>query len=167
MPKTLSLLALGSMLLGAQPRTASAATVESLSWLSGCWRQEEPDGYFEEHWTAPAAKTLLQMGRMVSRGKLAFYETLQILETDGRLALAVTINGKRRVEFSASEASRRKVVFDTPPGAPRERLSYEAVSADELHVRLEKTREHATTLDEFKLKRVDCAKALSAQRPAR
>lgn len=143
---------------------AGYAGVESLGWLSGCWREDLPDGYFEEYWMAPAGKTLLQMGRMVAGGKTLFYETLQIREHEGQLSLLVIINGKRQVRFEVAENSPGKIVFRTPPGEPQERLSYEQVSKDELYVRLEKTREGKPTVDEFHLKRVDCQRALSERK---
>lgn len=158
-----SLLAWGLASLAAFPaaKAASASGVESLGWLSGCWRQDLPDGYFEEYWMAPVGKTLLHMGRMVSGNQTAFYETLQIREADGQLSLLVTINGKRQVRFEVVESRPRKVVFQTPAGVSWERLTYERPSDDELVARLEKKKDGKASEDEFRMKRVDCQKALA------
>ncbi len=150
-------------LLAAVGPARGAAGVEGLGWLTGCWEEKSPEGIFEEYWTAPAGKTLLQMGRMTAGGRTMFYETLQVREEDGRLALLVTINGKRQVEFEAAEISDRKIVFKTLPGAAPESLSYERVSRNVLYVRLEKTRDGKPSVSEFRLRRADCRRSLSGK----
>ncbi len=163
-PRNVSWTLVGAFLLAPVCSVWAGGFIDSLGWLSGCWREDTENGYFEEYWTPPAGATLLHMGRMVVNGKTVFYETLQISERDGRFGLLVTINGKRQVSFEAVESASRKIVFQTPAGVPLEKLSYEAPSENELYVRLEKTRDGQPTLDEFRLKRVDCRQALSGGR---
>lgn len=139
----------------------SPARVEDLGWLSGCWKEETKDGYFEEYWMRPVGKTLLHMGRMVSGGNTVFFETIQIREEDSKLALLVTIGGKRQVVFEAISHQPRQIVFQTLPEAPLERLTYKALSNDALRVVLEKNSDGASTTEEFNLKRSNCQQALS------
>jgi hypothetical protein len=65
-----------------EPREPIAATVESLAWMEGRWRGDHGGDTLEEHWSSPAADSVIGMFRWITDGKIKFYELLAI-ESDG------------------------------------------------------------------------------------
>ena len=57
-------------------------SVSDLSWLSGAWYGQVGDDQIEEHWSGPAAGTLMGMFRWIHGDQVRFYELLTI-EPDG------------------------------------------------------------------------------------
>lgn len=57
-------------------------SVTDLSWFSGVWTGQVGHDSIEEHWSGPAAGTLMGMFRWIHEGQVRFYELLTI-EPDG------------------------------------------------------------------------------------
>ena len=57
-------------------------SVSDLSWLSGAWYGQVGDDLIEEHWSGPAAGTLMGMFRWIRGDQVRFYDLLTI-EPDG------------------------------------------------------------------------------------
>ena len=98
---------------------APAASLERLSWLSGCWTRTRPDGLTEEHWMKPAGGTMLGMGRSVKGDRTTEFEFLQIREVAGKLAYIAKPSGQPEGDVSCEDAVRCR---DRVRG-PRPRLS--------------------------------------------
>ena len=91
-----------------------AADISSLSWLAGDW--ETPDGQskVEEHWTMPAGRTMIGMGRTVAGDRTVSFEYLRIeLRADGVYYVAQP-QGRPPVDFRLGRQSGSEVVFDNP-----------------------------------------------------
>ena len=63
-----------------------SVSVSDLSWLSGAWYGQVGDDLIEEHWSGPAAGTLMGMFRWIHGDQVRFYELLTI-EPDGNTLL--------------------------------------------------------------------------------
>ena len=61
---------------------SEAASVEDLSWLSGCWASVGAEAGSGEQWMAPAGGTLLGINRSVAGSKTVAHEFMQIRETE-------------------------------------------------------------------------------------
>lgn len=61
------------------------ATLEDIKWLAGNWKGEAFGGQFEENWSAPSGGSMLFSFKLVSDGKIAFYELGHIVEKDNTL----------------------------------------------------------------------------------
>ena len=53
-----------------------SVSASDLSWLSGAWYGQVGDDLIEEHWSGPAADTLMGMFRWIHDGQVRFYELL-------------------------------------------------------------------------------------------
>ena len=50
------------------------ATLKDISWLAGNWKGEAFGGQFEENWSKPSAGSMLFNFKLVTDGKVIFYE---------------------------------------------------------------------------------------------
>jgi hypothetical protein len=72
-----------------QPRDPIFATVQDLAWMEGQWCGTLSGDTVEEHWSGPAADSIMGMFRWISDGKVTFYELLAIESEDGRLTMRI------------------------------------------------------------------------------
>lgn len=86
----LSLVAAGLAALAA-PRIEAHAkpSLADLAFLVGEWRSESEGALLEEHWSGPAAGSLMGMFRWVQGGKVALYEFLVIEERPDGIVLTL------------------------------------------------------------------------------
>ena len=63
------------------------ASIDQVSWISGHWQGEAFGGIAEEIWSEPMGGSMMFVFRLVSEGKVGFYEAGGILEQDGSLVL--------------------------------------------------------------------------------
>ena len=64
-------------------------SVADLSWLSGAWYGQVGDDLIEEHWSGPAAGTLMGMFRWIHGDQVRFYELLTIEPDGDRLLMRI------------------------------------------------------------------------------
>ena len=67
--------------------TSPNASLMNVQWLSGHWKGDAFGGIAEEIWSPPAGGVMMFSFRLVSEGKVDFYEFGHILETEGTLIL--------------------------------------------------------------------------------
>ncbi len=65
------------------------ATIADVAWLEGHWRAEALGGTADEHWSAPAAGSMMGMFRLIVDDEIKFYEILTISEENGSLLLRI------------------------------------------------------------------------------
>jgi hypothetical protein len=63
------------------------ATLEDVSWIAGHWMGEAFGGITEEIWSPPLGGSMMFVFKLVSDGKVQFYEIGHILEVDETLLL--------------------------------------------------------------------------------
>ena len=66
------------------------ASIDDLAWLAGQWRGRYGDDIIEEHWSTPAAGTLMCMFRWIRGDKVRFFELVTIeTDEDGEIRLRI------------------------------------------------------------------------------
>jgi hypothetical protein len=137
-------------------------SVETLRWMTGCWRQvtvAPSKRVIDEQWMAPLGKTMLGMGRTV-RGDtlLVEFEHLQILERGAALIYHAEPSGQTPADFTATFASDTSVTFENPKHDFPQRITYRHAGADALTARVAGTMNGKERAIEFSYHRVSCEK---------
>lgn len=107
---------------------AAKATIDQLAWLAGAWvgvRGTTGATSIEERWSPPLGGAMLAVSRTVSRGKLAAFEFLRIVERDGGLVYIAQPGGGRATEFVLTEVAGTRAVFENPRHDYPKRIVYE------------------------------------------
>lgn len=63
------------------------ASIEELAWIAGHWKGEAFGGIVEEIWSPPLGGSMMCVFRLVSEGKVNFYEIEVIMEVEETLIL--------------------------------------------------------------------------------
>lgn len=111
-------LVVGAVPLAAQDGPAPKPfAIDDLAWIGGVWKSDNSQGpTVEEHWMAPAGGVMCGMGRMVSNGRLVFFEYLRIgQEKDGSVVYyALPFGRGTPVPFTLTSLEGTKAVFENP-----------------------------------------------------
>lgn len=139
------------------PASSGAAVsqdVDTLQWLSGCWRMESGETVVEEHWMAPSGDAMLGMSRTIRDGSLVGYELLLIIETEAGLIYRAHPSGQAMANFTATEASSRGAVFENETHDFPRRIAYWPTRDDGLSARVD----DGSDVQSYELayQRIDC-----------
>lgn len=63
------------------------ATLDNVAWIAGHWKGEAFGGIAEEIWSPPLGDSMMFVFKLVTDGKVQFYEVGHIQERDGTLIL--------------------------------------------------------------------------------
>lgn len=89
------------------------ATLEDLSWMSGCWAGVGGETGSVEHWMAPAGGVMLGMSRTVRNSRTVAYEYMQIRQADdGRIEYTAVPSGQPAASFAMVGLSESEVIFE-------------------------------------------------------
>jgi hypothetical protein len=113
--------------------SAAAATavpgpaLTELSWLSGDWVSETPEGWTEEHWSSDRGGLMLGLNRSGKGDKATAFEYMRIQRDErGRIIFWASPGGKAAVAFpQVSHGGRRKIVFENAKNDYPQRIVYE------------------------------------------
>ena len=141
----------GARPAGAKP--ATAADLEPLAWMAGCWAGDTSGVRTEECWMAPAAGIMVGMNRVVGRGRASF-DFMRIVADTGGVAFLASPSGRPPTRFDRIESGDRRVVFANPRHDFPQRVVYWQESDGTLHARIEGTIEGKPTNVEWRWKRV-------------
>lgn len=111
--------------------TPADAAIDDLAWLAGAWVGTRGKSSIDERWTPPLGGSMLAVSRTVSRARdrMVAFEYLRIIERDGGLVYIAQPNGGSPTEFTLTELSATRAVFDNPRHDYPKRIVYE-LSAD-------------------------------------
>ena len=143
------------LLVAAFPLLAAGPEVASLSWMSGCWAFERNGVKVEEHWSKPAADTMLGYSRTLRPGRPAFFEQLRIEVKEGQITYIPIIGKQGPIPFTLKSAADQQVVFENPTHDYPQRIAYSRVG-DELRARTELLDEAKPRPQNFFYKRIAC-----------
>jgi len=121
----------------AASHAAVSQNVDTLDWLSGCWRMESGETVVEEHWMNPSGDSMIGMSRTIRNGTLVGYELILIIETDTGLIYRPHPSGQVMANFSATEASSRRAVFENEFHDFPRRIAYWRTGDDNLSARVD------------------------------
>ena len=133
-------------------------SIQSLTWLSGCWESNTPDKKMSstEQWMKPAGGMMIGAGRTVKDGKVLDYEFLRIVEEpDGVFYIAKPTENKDETKFKLVRSSAWEVVFENLAHDFPQRVMYK-LTGEKLHARIEGTKDGKTRGLDFPYSRSAC-----------
>jgi rhodanese-related sulfurtransferase len=149
---TLSLVAIAA----AATADAQPSGIQHVAWLQGCWESTSPERTIEEHWMAPAADSMVGMGRTVRGGKMVEYELVVIREQGGQLAYEAHPSGQPSAVFLSGPVTDTTVVFENPQHDFPKRVGYERGGPDRLLAWIDAGPDSERPRMEFSYKRATC-----------
>ena len=114
-----------------------APTVSDLAWLAGSWSGTEGKVKTEEHWTPPAAGTMLAVGRTISGDKTVFIEYLRIETREDGLYYVAMPGAKTPTDFKLKRLAEGEVEFENPQHDYPQRILYRRNPDGSLTARIE------------------------------
>jgi hypothetical protein len=108
------------------PAAVPARSLADLSWIAGDWQTAQGGRrQVEEHWTAPAAGTMIGMGRTIAGGKTVEFEYLRLEERAG--AIYYVAHPKARspgTDFKLTRLTGQEAMFENPEHDFPKRILY-------------------------------------------
>ncbi|MDL2357521.1 MAG: DUF6265 family protein [Pseudomonadota bacterium] len=136
----------------------NASGLDRIAWLAGCWTREAAEPGTQEHWMAPAAGTMLGIGRTVKAGKTIEFEFMRIhLAADGKLLFTALPSGQQEATFTQIRIGETEVAFENPAHDFPQRVIYRLQDKTRLLASIEGTRKGAMRTIEFPMRRAPCA----------
>ena len=98
-----------------------SVSIDEMAWIAGTWKGEAMGGQFEETWNAPMGGEMMGMFKLVSDGKVSFYEIITIVPEKNSYILRLKHfspglvgweEKDKSVEFPLLTASSDEVRFD-------------------------------------------------------
>ncbi|MGI8835830.1 MAG: DUF6265 family protein [Pyrinomonadaceae bacterium] len=107
------------------PPAPAKQTISGLEWMSGDWQTTRDRAQIEEHWTKPAAVTMIGMGRTIVGDRTAEFEYLR-LEQRGDEIYYVANPGARcpGADFKLTRLSGQEAMFENPQHDFPKRIIY-------------------------------------------
>lgn len=111
------------------------ATLQNVEWMVGHWRGEAFGGITEEIWSPPLGGSMMCSFKLVSDGKVSFYEIVTLSEEAGSLIIRLKhfhgdLKGweekDKTIDFPLVKIEGNRAYFDG--------MTFERTSADELTV---------------------------------
>lgn len=137
---------------------AQTATVDSLSWMAGCWELNVPQRQMTiaEHWMKPSGGTLIGMSRTVRGGKTVEFEFIRIVTTDSGIDyIAKPSSNKEETAFKLVKSSAAEAVFENLAHDFPQRIIYRS-QPDGLFARIEGTQNGKVNGMDIPMKRAKC-----------
>ena len=122
--KSVAVVYIASLLLGAFSQAKAADPLEKLQWLAGSWKLENNGKLIEEQWMRPAGGMMVGMSRTVVGGKTVSFEFLRIEERGDTLVYIAQPEGHPGTEFRLAEATESEWVFANPQHDFPKRIRY-------------------------------------------
>ena len=68
-------------------QSSPKANIQQVSWITGQWKGEAFGGITEENWSEPSGGSMMATFKLISDGKVSFYEIETISEVNNSLLL--------------------------------------------------------------------------------
>lgn len=137
---------------------AQTVSVDSLSWMAGCWELNVPQRQMTiaEHWMKPAGGTLIGMSRTVRGGKTTGFEFIRIVTTVAGIDyVAKPSSNKNETAFKLVKSSAAEAVFENLAHDFPQRIIYKP-QPDGLFARIEGTQNGKLNGMDIPMKRTKC-----------
>ena len=132
------------------------ASLEDLSWLSGCWEGRQGSAILEEIWSKPAGGTMLGLGRTVKENRTVSFEFMQFREEKETLVFLPQPQGGPRVSFPLKDSFGGRLTFENKEHDFPQRVIYERKSPGLLLAAIEGTQQGKVQREEFQMRKVRC-----------
>jgi hypothetical protein len=105
---------------------APSTAIADLAWIAGDWQTAAGGrSQVEEHWTQPAGRTMIGMGRTIAGGKTTEFEYLRLEQRAD--AIYYVAHPKARspgTDFKLTRVSAQEAVFENPQHDFPKRIIY-------------------------------------------
>lgn len=129
-------------------------SLDSLSWLTGCWVSVGGEPGSGEYWTPLAGESLFGVSRTVRGGQTVAFEFMQIRrKADGLIELVAHPSGQDTSSFRLTATTGGKIVFEDPAHDFPQRIVYQTQGPDELLAWIEGEAEGEYSRVEFPMAR--------------
>lgn len=133
------------------------ASIDQLSWMSGCWASDGAEAGSGEQWMRPAGGEMLGMSRFVRGGKAVAFEFTRIFENEtGSLTFFAAPSGQASHTFDLAILSASEVVFEDPEHDFPQRILYRLVEPDRMLGRIEGVSKGEQRAVDFPMTREAC-----------
>ena len=135
----------------------SAADIDQLAFMAGCWQGPFGDQVNQEMWMRPAAGTMLGTARNVNGIKTTFTEFALIHLDNGKLAMTVQLKlASEKTTFPMITLKPGEVVFENPQHDFPQRILYRSTGKNGLFAKVDGMMKGKQMAEEFPMKRVSC-----------
>jgi len=134
-------------------------SLETLRFMTGCWRGPAGRGaILEEYYTAPAENLMLGVSRYLRDGKVTDYEFTSIEQRESDLVITPHPKGQSPASFRLRRLNDGEVVWANPTHDFPRVISYRRVAPDSLVARIEGPGPQGTRAMEWRMARAECGK---------
>jgi hypothetical protein len=145
------------VIMAAEPRRSPS--LETLRFMTGCWRGPAGRGaILEEYYTAPAENLMLGVSRYLRDGKVTDYEFTSIEQRESDLVITPHPKGQSPASFRLRRLNDGEVVWANPKHDFPQLISYRRVAPDSLVARIEGPGPQGTRAMEWRMARAECGK---------
>jgi hypothetical protein len=132
------------------------ASLDDLSWLSGCWEGRQGNAMIEEIWSKPAGGSMLGLGRTVKENRTVSFEFMQFREENESLVFLPQPQGGARVSFPLKDSFGGRLTFENKEHDFPQRVIYERKGPALLLAAIEGTNKGKEGREEFQMRKVRC-----------
>ena len=132
------------------------ASLDELSWLSGCWEGRQRDAVIEEIWSKPAGLSMLGLSRTVKNGQTVSFEFMQFREENGTLVFLPQPQGGTRVPFRLVKSADEEMTFENLKHDFPQRIIYQRKGQGLLLASIEGMQNEQPQRQEFQMRKVRC-----------
>lgn len=134
-------------------------TIESLSWLAGCWQGSGKQEGVIEQWMQPAGGIMLGMSRTVRNGRAVEYEFLRIHDENGALVYTASPSGQETTSFTLAGGTANEFIFENKQHDFPQRIIYKLQDGS-LLARIEGTINGNSRAIDFPMQRIQCPRGV-------
>ena len=132
------------------------ASLEDLSWLSGCWEGRQGNAILEEIWSKPAGASMLGLGRTVKENVTVSFEFMQFRQEKGGLFFLPQPQGGARVSFRLKDSFGGRLTFENKGHDFPQRVIYERKGPALFLATIEGINKGKEEREEFQMRKVRC-----------
>ena len=134
--------------------TPDDPALADLAFLAGAWTTGPADAdRVEEHWSQPAAGTLVGVGRTVRGGQTVFFEHLRVERTPDGVFYVAAPRGGQATRFKLVESRPGYAAFENPDHDFPTRIAYRLQPDGRLHARIEGTQRGRPAAEDWHYRR--------------
>jgi len=137
--------------------SAQTPSVNTMSWMTGCWEVNDNGRITTERWAAPTENLMIGTSQTVKNGKTVAFEFLRIFSNpQGMAYIAKPSSAQTETSFPFLKAGEKEIVFENLKHDFPQRIIYKADKADSLFARIEGMQNGKITGMDIPMTRIKC-----------
>jgi hypothetical protein len=136
---------------------AQTPSMNSLSWMAGCWESSDNGRVTTERWAAPTENLMIGTSQTVKNGKSVSFEFLRVFSgPQGMAYIAKPSSAKEETAFAFLKAGAKEIIFENLKHDFPQRIIYKTDRSDSLFARIEGMQNGKLAGMDIPMKRVKC-----------